>query len=352
MAPVAHSKPWILDEDIAAVSEVLASSMIGQGALVRRLERRLAGWLGMSDGVAAGSGSAALELALRGLGIGPGDEVVAPTYVCRSIVEAVLTVGAAPVLCDAGPDWVTTPGEVGRKMSGRCRAIVVPHLYGIFADIDAFRGFGVPIIEDCAQALDADGARPARGDVAVLSFHPTKCVAAGEGGLAVAADEALVERMRQWRDGHAGSGRGYAARVFSPLSDLAAALALRQLDRYDRALARRREIAGRYAEAVAAARPEALNRNALGRSMHFRFPIRLPGGLGACESAFARHRVLVRKGVDELLHRGLGLPDEDFPSAVAHFETTVSIPIYPALTGADEARCIAAIADALPPVHP
>jgi perosamine synthetase len=343
MELIPHSRPWVTKADIVAVSGVLASSMLGQGERVRHLERRLAAWLHAADGVAVGSGSAGIVLALHSLDIGTGDEVIAPTYVCRSVVEAVLAAGAHPVLCDVGPAWVMTAADAARVIGTHTRAIVVPHMYGIFADIDAFRPLGLPIIEDCAQALDASCSRALKGDVAVLSFHPTKCLTAGEGGMALAADADLVARMRAYRD-----GGGYVSRLFCPLSDVAAGLALSQLDRYEQGLARRREIAANYRNAVDSCCPAALNPAALERSMFFRFPLHLAGGLDACQHSFARMGVQVRKGVDELLHRLTGRSDAEFPFAVAHFEMTVSLPIYPALTRAQEACCIDAIVHVLP----
>lgn len=347
MESIPHSCPWITDEDVVAVSDVLMSSMIGQGERVRCLERRLAAWLHASDAVAVGSGSAGIVLALHGLGIGLGDQVILPTYVCRSVLEAILAVGAKPVLCDVGPDWVMTVADAKRVSNDQTRAIVVPHMYGIFADVDSFRPLGLPIIEDCAQALDAERKRAIKGDVAILSFHPTKCLTSGEGGMAVAVDAELVARMRAYRDG----GVGYTGRLFSPLSDLAAGLVLSHLNRYEQGLARRREIAANYRNAIETCCPGALNHIALGQSMFFRFPLHLRGGLASCQDAFSALGVQARKGVDELLHRRIGQSDADFPSAVAHYETTLSLPIYPALSRAQESRCLEAISQVLPRFH-
>ena len=348
MEQIPHSKPWITADDMAAVSSVLSSAMLAQGDHTRALERRLAAWMNATGGVAVASGSAGIVLALHGLGVGPGDEVVLPTYVCRSVLEAALSTGATAVLTDVGQGWLMTPADARRALGSRTRAIVVPHLYGVFADIDSFRALGVPIVEDCAQALDAAGKRTVKGDVAVFSFHPTKCLTAGEGGMVIAANAGLLEKMRTYRDGAAD---GYGARLFSPLSDIAAGLALAQLDRYEEGLARRREIADSYRSAVESCCAGALNRAALDDSMYFRFPLRLPGGLDACQQAFAAFGVQVRKGVDVLLHRGMGLADQSFPVAVDLFDTTVSLPIYPALSRSQELRCIEAITQLLPRLH-
>jgi perosamine synthetase len=344
MEPIQHSCPWITDEDIVAVAAVLKSSMIGQGEQVRSIEQRLSAWLHASDAVEVGSGGAAIVLALRGLKVGLGDEVILPTYVCRSVLEAIIAVGAKPVLCDVGPDWVMTVADAARVITDQTRAIVIPHMYGIFADVESFRPLGLAIVEDCAQALDAEWARAIKGDVATLSFHPTKCLTSGEGGMAVAVDAELVARMRTFRDG----GYGYADRVFSPLSDLAASLVLSHLDRYEQGLARRREIAANYRKAIETCCPSATNHITQEQSMFFRFPLHLQGGLVACQDAFTALGVQVKKGVDELLNRHIGQSDSAFPCAVAHYDTTISLPIYPSLNRAQESRCLKAITQVLP----
>lgn len=345
MEQIPHSRPWITEFDIAAVTTVLSSYMLAQGERTRELEQRLAAWLNAADGVGVASGSAGIVLALHGIGVCAGEEVILPTYVCRSILEAVLSVGAIPILCDVGSDWAMTPIDVKHVIRKRTRAIVVPHLYGIFADIGAFREFGVPIIEDCAQAFDAYGKRPIKGDVAVLSFHPTKCLTAGEGGMVLSSDANIVARMRTYRDG---SDAGYRPRLFSPLSDIAASLALAQLDRYEDGLVRRRQIAGNYIGAIESCCPYVLSKAALEDSMFFRFPFRVPGGVAACQQAFAAFGVQVRQGVDALLHRSAGQTDYEFPVAVELFETTVSLPIYPDLSRSQESCCIEAIKYVLP----
>src|SRR5882672_10925683 len=174
MVPVTHSRSWITDADKQAVASVLATGMLAQGALTRELERKLASWVRAVDGVAAGSGSAALVLALRAIGVRSGDEVILPTYVCRSVLEAVLAVEGQPILCDVGEDWVVVHDCVTKLVTPRTKAVIVPHMYGVFADVESFRSIGIPVIEDCAQAIDVDGSRSISGDVAVFSFHPTK----------------------------------------------------------------------------------------------------------------------------------------------------------------------------------
>ena len=124
MKIIPHSSPWITAEDGAALQRVLSSRMLAQGALARELEQRLARWVGAVEGVATGSGSAAIALALQALNAG-GGEVILPTYVCRSVLEAVLSAGARPVLCDVGEDWVMEARHAAPLVGRATRCIIV-----------------------------------------------------------------------------------------------------------------------------------------------------------------------------------------------------------------------------------
>jgi UDP-4-amino-4-deoxy-L-arabinose-oxoglutarate aminotransferase len=215
-------------------------------------------------------------------------------------------------------------------------------MYGIFCDVAAVRSLGVPVIEDCAQAVAGESQRDIGGDVAVFSFHPTKCLTSGEGGLVVSAKTRVVERMRDYRDG---AGPLLKPRLFSPMSDIAAGLALAQLDRFPQMLTRRKNLAGRYLAVLERTRPWSLNKQALKGSMFFRFPILVDGGLESCQDDFLQRGIQVRRGVDMLLHRLMGMDDTQFPVSVRLFNTTVSLPMYPALTEAEESHCVKSVAD-------
>jgi UDP-4-amino-4-deoxy-L-arabinose-oxoglutarate aminotransferase len=138
MKPIVHFKPWITDSDRVAVKEVLRSGMLFQGEKTRSFERALSEWFSAEGGVAVGSGTAALVLDLTALRVGKGDEVILPTYVCVSVLEAVLAVGPTPVFCDVGPQWVVTHRNMSSCISDWTRALIVSHMYGVFADIKSF----------------------------------------------------------------------------------------------------------------------------------------------------------------------------------------------------------------------
>ncbi len=333
---VLHSKPWLVADDMAAVQEVMVSGYLAQGERTLAFEQAIGSRVGVKHpGVAVGSGSAAILLALMALGVGPGDEVILPTYVCHTVLQAVMAASAVPVLCDVGYDWVVGPDEVAAHLTRLTKAVIVPHMYGIFAEVGPIRDLGVPVIEDCAQAVAREGERTAPGDVAMFSFHPTKCLTTGEGGMALSRDAALNEHMRDLRDG--GSGE-IGRRLFAPLSDIAAALGLSQLKRYTDGLRIRAELAHGYLNALGPVIPDYLPRLPEKRTMWYRFPLRVPGGIDRWQAAFYRAGIHVRRGVDRLLHRLLKLPDERFPISVRHFEETVSLPIYPALSREEHCR--------------
>lgn len=338
MKLILHSKPWLKDEDYISIENVLKSGMIAQGKRTQDFEHELSKWVGIENGgVAVGSGGAALVLALSALGLKMGDEVILPTYVCSTVFEAVITSGATPVLCDVGENWVVTKEVVEKHINKKTRALIIPHMYGIFADIKSFHKFGIPIIEDCAQAIDYKGKRKICSDIVMFSFHPTKCLTTGEGGIAISDNQDLVNAMLSIRNGSKELVNG---RLFSPMSDISASLGLSQLSRYHEALDRRKDLALKYILALKEVIPDSLHYNAFENSMFFRFPIKIIGGLDLFQDLFAQKNIFIRRGVDRLLHRIMGFPDEKFKESVKLFNTTISLPIYPALTDEEHSYCV------------
>ena len=172
----------------------------------------------------------------------------------------------------------------------------------------------------------------------MFSFHATKCLTTGEGGLATSSDVGLVERMRVLRDG---VDSALGERLASPMTDLQAALGLSQLSRYSEFLRRRKAIADLYFAQLseyAIQLPEAVR----GKSVFFRFPVRVQGDFDVYRQRFEALGVQVRRGVDALLHRVMGLDKHTFPVAERLFAETVSIPIYPALKDEEVQTLIAA----------
>lgn len=315
--------------------------MLAQGEATARFERRLSDWFGIeSPGVAASSGAAALVMSLRALEVGANDEVIVASYNCPKVLEAVLTVGAEAVFAEMAESWMLDAEKIGPLVSHRTKAIVVPHLLGIFSPVRDLLELGVPVIEDCAQAIGARNRHRIHGDIAIFSFHPTKLITTGEGGMAISPRSELADRIRRLRDGEPGWRSG---RLFAPMSDLAAALGLSQLERYPGILERRRDLGLRYLRALESVIPRAIANFPVERSMFFRLPLEVEGGTDRYQEAFLERGVRVSKGVDTLLHRARNLPDTNFRQSVRLYDRTVCLPIYPALSDAEFDRCVAAV---------
>lgn len=323
---IPHSKPTLGPQDKAAILEVLQTGMIARGIKVAEFESAVANYLGLEGGVATSCGTAALILALKSLDIKQGDEVIIPTYVCHDVLDAVTCIGAIPVLCDVGNNnWNMDYSTVRPCLSPRTKAIIVVHIFGISADIEAITQLGVPIIEDIAQAFGAEINKQkvgTLGQVTMCSFHATKCLTTGEGGILLSNDGRIIEKAR-------------ALQSLSPMSDLQAALGISQLKRYDTFLHRRRKIADTYFKALDKQPNVCMPIPLRQRSIFFRFPIRIQRQFDTLKDEFERFGISVRRGVDSLLHKVVGKSSKNFQNAEQRFSETLSIPIYPTLTDVD-----------------
>lgn len=342
---IPHSRPLIDQEEIRAVTEVLRSGHLAQGAVVERFERGLAAFLGIVGGVAVNSGTMALEVALRVLGVGPGDEVILPSYVCAAPWQAVQRVGAQARLVDIEPETFQISAELARAaITSKTRAIIVPHLFGLPADLTALEKLGVPLIEDCAQTLGAVERGRAVGSVGVLtvcSFYANKLLCAGEGGMVLSSDPVLLERARALRE-YDGAPSLNSQATNLKMTDLQAAIGLAQLDRLPGFLERRVSLAQRYREALAGT-AAVLPAVPAGRShIYYRFIVRVSTGhleadqLSECLGRLERHGVQCRKPVFRSLHRYLDL--EGFPASEAAEREALSLPLYPGLTDEEVAQ--------------
>lgn len=262
------SRPNIDEAAISRVADVLRSGSLVHGAIGRQFEEALATYVGASQAVVVSSGTAAIYLALRGLGIGPGDEVLVPDFTFPATANVVAMVGATPILVDVDPDtYCMTPEATEAVISARASkeklaAILLVHEFGTPCDMVAFRAladkYDVHLIEDAACAL---GARSQLGmvgkgsDVACFSFHPRKTLTTGEGGALVTDDIALAERLRIHRNHGMQSGKGgiefVTAALNFRLTDFQSSLGLSQLPCLTNWIETRRQLVNLYLEALA-----------------------------------------------------------------------------------------------------
>ncbi|MDH3999148.1 MAG: DegT/DnrJ/EryC1/StrS family aminotransferase [Desulfuromonadales bacterium] len=337
---ISHSRPSISLADRKAVDAVLASGMLAQGGQVAALEAEVARYVGVAGAVATSNGTSALQLALQVLDVCPGQEVIAPTYVCASVVEAICSVGAIPILCDVAENWLVAPENVAPLVNENTAAIIVPHLFGFVADVSSFKSFGVPVIEDACQAFGAkiDGSVVGSvGDLGVYSFHATKCLCAGEGGMLVGGSARLIDDAKEMRNG----GQLGLKRLASSMSDLQAALVRSQLSRYQTFLSRREEIASCYNDAFACLDVECPLEVPEG-SIYFRYPLKIKGEFELLRGLFFEKGIHVRRGVDALLHKVLKKEGAGFAVSEALFASTMSIPLYPDLADEEVALVVKA----------
>jgi perosamine synthetase len=329
---IQHSKPWITEADKAAVLHQLTLGMVASHDKNKEFESAVAKRVGAIGSISSTSGTTAFLLCLKALGVGGGnDEVILPTYVCDTVMQAVLIAGAKPVLCDTGPFWNATEESIVEHLSPRTKAIIAINIFGISAQLACLRKYPYLIIEDHCQSFGLK--EPIFGAAAFYSFYATKCLTTGEGGAAAFLDPDLLSRARKVRSDYVVPGA---------LSDLQAALGLIQLSRYDQMLSRRRQIAATYLNELPKDLTYKLSQVA-DRSLFYRFPLCIHGDFDKIRRRFAERDIAVGQGVSVLLHRSTGQSDNDFPNAVASFNTTVSIPIYPAMADDDVSKVIDAV---------
>ncbi len=182
------------------VSAVLADGRFIFGPEVEGFEREAASYLGVPHAIGVANGTDALVLSLEALGIGPGDEVICPSFTFYATAEAIARVGATPVFADIDPVTLNLDGEdVARRVSERTKAIMPVHLFGRPAKLEELVALGLPLIEDSAQAFGADGVART-GICSTFSFFPTKNLfALGDGGLVTSLDDEVAERVRMLR---------------------------------------------------------------------------------------------------------------------------------------------------------
>jgi len=204
---IAISLPCTGEEEWQATREPLMSGWLTQGPKVAAFEKAFAERHQVPHALAVTSCTTGLHLALAGLGIGPGDEVIVPAFTWVATANVVLYCGATPVFIDVDPQTYNLDvAQITSKVTDRTRAVIAVHLFGRCVDMDALRA-GLPadvaIVEDAACAAGASWkGKPSGslGDVAAFSFHPRKSVTTGEGGMVTTANAELAERMNQLRN--------------------------------------------------------------------------------------------------------------------------------------------------------
>lgn len=260
--PILMSDPDITAEELAAVEAVLRSPGLSSGPVVEAFEKAFAAYVGRRFAIAVPSGTLGLYLILAAYGLGPGDEVVAPSYSFRECAQAIAAIGATPAFADIDY-WsgCLSAAKAETKFSDKTRALLAINANGHPADWTSLRALadkaGVPLIEDCSESIGSrykDGLVGTFGDVSFFDFSQPSPLICGEGGMVVTDNVELAMAIRRRRS-HALEERGSVAVTAAPalqarMSDISAALGLVQLSRIDEILAKRRATEATYGQQI------------------------------------------------------------------------------------------------------
>lgn len=373
--------PEIGEEEIAEVCDALRSGWVTTGPKTRQFEADFAAYLGIEgEAIAVNSATAGLHLALEAIGIGPGDEVITTTLTFTATAEVIRYLGANPVFVDVDPHTLNIDIEaVRRAITPKTRAIMPVHYAGLACDMDPLialaREHGLKIVEDAAHAFPTRYKGRLVGtletDVTVFSFYANKTMTTGEGGMIVARDPELVNRMKVMRlhgisrdafDRFRSRTPAWYYEVIAPgfkynLTDIASALGIHQLRKIDRFLLRRQQLAKRYFEALVDL-PLILPADAEAGSAHswHLFVVRLKQNAGIDRDTLINR--LAEAGIGTSVHyvplhrqpywrETYGLSAEQFPAAEQAWQGMVSIPLYTRMSDADQDRVISALREIL-----
>ena len=328
---IPHSRPHLEQLELDELKRLIAEGSLADGRVVNNFQNKLTAYLEHQT-VIAPSGRKALTAALLGIDVSD-YEVLLPTYVCEAVYHAVLQAGAHPVLVDnAENKWTVDIESNLQRASSRTAALIKVHPFGIspFEDFSELSDRSIAVIEDLCQAF---GPISENADVGVYSFFATKEITTGQGGAVSCSDKNLFTKISDLLSDEA---------VFTPMTDLQASLGVVQLDKFDYLKERRDRIMSEYVSAL----PEYLCDPEIHGSKFDLTRMILWDPLGDFErrrKEFAGYGITIRRGVDALVHRKIGLSDIEYPNSVNCFDHTISIPAVPSLTDSEVERVIQAI---------
>jgi perosamine synthetase len=360
------AQPVLGEAEETVVLEVLRSGQLSLGPRVPAFEAAFAARLGVKHASAVSSGTAALHLGLRAVGVEPGDEIVTSPFSFVASANVALFEGARPVFADIDPRTLNLdPAAAAAAITGRTKALLPVHIFGYPADLPAFERHGLPIVEDACEALGAihaDGTPVgARGHPAAFGFYANKQLTTGEGGMLTMGSAEHKERVDSERNQGRAPDMGWLDHdrlgFNYRLTDLQAAIGCAQLERLDGMLADRARVAAMYREALAGVEGLELPCEDAGGDVRgwFVFVVQLPRGTGRDATILElRGRGVQSKPYLPAIHlmsfyrERFGHRPGEFPVCEDVAERSVALPFFPAMSEAQVARVAEALRQVLP----
>lgn len=362
-------RPWLGEEEIEAVAEVMRSGWISQGPKVIEFEECVADYVGARFGVATNACTSSMHLALRTSGIKPGDDVIVPSFTCMATANAIHQTGANPVFAEIDPDTYNITAEtLDAAVTEKTRGVMAVHQIGLSVDMDPLMDIadkhGIVVIEDAATAFGATykGNRlGGLGRPSCFSFHPRKMVTTAEGGMITTNDEGMAEEARSLRatgasvsdlERHKAKGTlvqeyhdfGYNYRM----TDIQAAIGIVQMSRADDIINARAEQAAYYDDAFAGV-PEITPPHVPADMKHayssymIRFADDGPVDRDTVLRRMAERGISCRIGIQPLHWEPFyreRLGDVSFPVTESAAKSTMFLPIFPGMTRNEQDRVI------------
>lgn len=368
------TRPAVGQEEANAAAQAVLSGWLSQGPRVEEFERAVAAYTGAHHAIATSNCTTALHLALLAADVGPGDEVICPSFSFIATANAILHAGATPVFVDIDPEtYNIDPSLIEAAIGPRTKAVVPVDQIGLAADIPAVlevaRRHGLKVIEDAAPSLGATVGEARAGSMAdftCFSFHPRKSITTGEGGIITTDDDAAAARLRVIRSHGASTSdlerhrsgttaiEEYRELGFNyRMSDIQGAVGVVQLAKLDRIVGERRALAARYNALLADEPRVGTPVEPAGRRHTYQsYCVRLRGGAPRAEimAAMAAREVATRRGVMaihlEPLYRGR-YPDLSLPVTERAAAETLLLPLFAGMTEAEQDTVVAALLEVL-----
>jgi dTDP-4-amino-4,6-dideoxygalactose transaminase len=343
---IKHSNPTIKKKDLENVLNCLITDEIAPGNLVKEFEDKLTGYLGAKHGLATMSAESALHLILISLGAGCGDEIILPSYYYSNIMNVINYTGATPVLADLEEgSYHLSLEDVKSKINDKTKAVIIPHMFGLPANIKQFLSLGPKIIEDCSHSLgseildipeggkEEDIIRQKTGtfaDFAFFSFYATRMMTTGQGGFLTCKTKKSYEEildliMFDERE-------DYKIRYSYKLSDMQAALGIRQVDLLDFFINVRKEIASIYNKKLMEVKRKYPDNFEDRPNIYYRYPVRIKVPPKEAIELYKNQGIEAKRPVYKPLHVYAQMDRNLFPNTEDAYMNTISVPIYPTLT--------------------